>query len=192
MKIIGIYCGSFDPIHTGHAIIANILSQSGLVDELWLVVSKVSPFKTDSPPAADFHRLEMARFVAADCSNVKVSDIELGMPDPSYTIDTLSKLKESYPEYRFRLIIGGDNWKDFSKWKDADRIISEYGVIIYPRPNSDIPDNLPSGVTVVHDKPFLQISSSLIREMIKRNENVNFLLPVKVAEYIGKNKLYKN
>lgn len=189
---IGIYSGSFDPIHTGHAMVANYVAQSGGVDEVWLMVSRQNPLKEGRMPAADSHRLAMASIVADQCDRVRVSDFELSLPLPSFTYVTLCKLREKYPQHDFVLIIGSDNWYALDKWRDADKIIKEFGMIIYPRPGYDLPDVLPAGVSAV-DKgaPVALVSSTFVRDAVAKGCNVNYFVPCIVADYIKENNLYK-
>lgn len=188
---IGIFGGSFDPIHNGHAMVANYASQWLGLDEVWLMVSPLNPLKSGSRPAADFHRLAMARLVAEDCRGVKVSDFEFSRPVPSYTYSTLCALRTQYPENSFSLIIGSDNWLDFSRWRDHEKIIEEFGLYIYLRPDYPIEASLPENVRLMRNAPQAQISSTFVREAVKVGRNLNFFLPLKVFEYIMKNNLYR-
>ncbi|MDE5886103.1 MAG: nicotinate (nicotinamide) nucleotide adenylyltransferase [Muribaculaceae bacterium] len=189
---IGIYGGSFDPIHTGHAMLANYISQAGIVDELWLMVSKVNPLKTATPPASDDHRLRMASLVAEGCENVCASGFELSLPSPSFTYRTLQKLKEHYPEHTFKIIIGSDNWHEFKRWRNPDEIVREFGVIIYPRPGYEIEGKLPEGVELLEGVPTVEMSSTFVRNLIKKGKNIIYFVPRDVAEYIRRHQLYKN
>ena len=188
---IGIYGGSFDPIHTGHAIVANFVAQCNVVDEVWLMVNRRNPLKKNGTIASDSDRLEMASLVAEECCNVIVSDIELRLPTPSYTYDTLKTLKETIPDNSYMLIIGSDSLEGFHNWKNSDKIIKEFGIIVYPRPGYPLPEKEPAGFTFLNGAPEFNISSTLIREYIKDGWNVNFFLPVSVSEFIEKKKLYK-
>lgn len=188
---IGIYGGSFDPIHTGHAMLANYISQTGIIDELWLMVSKVNPLKTSTPPASDEHRLRMADLVAEGCDNVRASGFELSLPSPSFTYRTLEELREYYPEHNFKIIIGSDNWQEFKRWRNPEKIIEEFGVIIYPRPGYDIEGELPEGVKLLEGVPTVEMSSTFVRNQIKRGKNINYFVPRDVAEYIRRHELYK-
>ncbi len=188
---IGIYSGSFDPIHTGHAMVANYCAQWGGVDEVWLMVSRVNPLKAGTHPAGGDHRLKMAKLVAEGCKGVKASGFELTLPEPSYTYYTLCRLKERYPEHEFRLIIGSDNWANIGRWRNAHKIIMEFGLLIYPRPGFDIPNDPPQGVEVMGSGPTAMVSSTFIREALKEGRNVNFFLPVVVADYIKEHGLYQ-
>lgn len=189
---IGVYSGSFDPVHTGHAMVANYVAQWGGVDEVWLMVSRQNPLKEGRMPAEDCHRLAMASIVAKQCNSVKVSDFELSLPLPSFTYVTLCKLREKYPQHEFVLIIGSDNWYALDKWRDADKIIKEFGMIIYPRPRYSLPNVLPEGVLAIgNDAPVALVSSTFVRETIAKGGNVNYFVPCKVADYINENNLYK-
>lgn len=188
---IGIYGGSFDPIHTGHAMVANFVAQCNVVDEVWIMVSRKNPLKPHSTFASDKNRLEMASIVASQCKNVKVTDIEMSMPTPSYTIDTLRALQTRYPDKDFKIIIGSDNLTDFKKWKESDRILMEFGVIVYPRPGYPLIGRPPQGMVYLNGAPEFGISSSLIREYVASGWNINYFVPIPVSEYITNNKLYQ-
>ncbi len=189
---VGIFSGSFDPIHTGHAMIANYASQWLDLDEVWIIVSPLNPLKEGSRPAPDSDRLAMASIVAAECPRVRASDFEFSLPVPSYTYRTLSCLRERYPEHTFSLIIGSDNWQRFQQWRDSDKIIDEFHLYIYPRPGYDVdPVALPLSVTLMEDAPQALISSSFVRESVKEGKNLNYFLPTEVFEYILENNLYK-
>lgn len=188
---IGIYGGSFDPIHTGHAMVANFVSQCNAVDEVWLMVSRRNPMKKNETVASDEERLQMAALVAENCKNVRVSDFEMTLPSPSYTYDTLTALKIRYPEHSFRLIIGSDSFEIFHQWRNYDKIVSEFGVIVYPRPGFPLSFKQPDGFLFLNGAPEFSISSTLIREYIKDGWNVNYFVPLKVAEFIEKKKIYR-
>lgn len=189
--IIGIYGGSFDPIHTGHAMVANFIAQCNIVDEVWIMVSRQNPLKINSVYADDFHRLEMARIVAKNCKNVKVSDLEMSLPAPSYTYDTLLELKKKYPEHEFKIILGGDSLVNFHKWKNADKIQMEFGVIVYPRPGYPLDGPEPLNMKFLTGAPEFSMSSTLIREYISSGWNINYFTPIDVSKYINANHLYR-
>ena len=188
---IGIYGGSFDPIHTGHAMVANFVAQCNVVDEVWIMVSRRNPFKEHDTFASDRQRLEMAKLVAKACKNVKVTDIEMTLPVPSYTFDTLTELKKIYPFHEFKIIIGSDSFLKFPEWKKSSEILKEFGVIVYPRPGFPLPMEEPAGMTFLNGAPEFGISSSLIREYITSGWNINYFVPHCVSEYIQKHFLYK-
>ncbi len=189
---IGIFGGSFNPVHNGHGMVADMIAQSGIVDEVWLMPGRINPLKIAGPaPAPPENRLDMCRLVAGKCDNVKVSDVELHLPEPSYTYDTLKELRERYHDYKFRIIIGSDNWLCFDRWRNWREIITEFGVIVYPRPGYDVTAELPENVKIVRDIPLMEVSSTFIREAIAEGKNVNFLLPDEVIGYIKEKGLYR-
>ena len=188
---IGIYGGSFDPIHTGHAIVANFVAQCNIVDEVWIMVSRQNPLKEHSTYATDKERLEMARIVAEECKNVKVTDIEMSMPSPSFTVNTLRELKAKYPEHDFKIIIGSDSLENFKNWRNSEIILKEFGVIVYPRPGYPIPLKEPLGMKFLNGAPEFSISSSLIREYVMSEWNINYFVPTAVSQYIKEHKLYR-
>lgn len=187
---IGIYGGSFDPIHTGHAVVANFVAQCGLVDEVWITVAKQNPLKTDRVLAHENQRITMAEIVASLCSGVRVCDIEMELPHPSYTINTLNELKRRFEEYDFRLIIGSDSYRNFERWKSADEIRQNYGLIVYPRPGYPLPKDEPGNTVFLNGAPEFSISSSLIREYCKSRWNINYFVPPQIAQYIINHNLY--
>ena len=188
---IGIFGGSFNPIHIGHAILANYISQNAGLDQLWLMVTPQNPLKEDSDHRYDAHRIRMVQMVASRCENVSTSGFEFTMPQPNYTINTLDALAKKFPDDHFVIIIGGDNWAVFDKWKDYQRIIDEYGVIVYPRRGytNNVPDEYKEKVKMI-DAPLIEISSSYIREQLHEMRNMNFYLPQDVYRYILENHLY--
>ncbi len=189
---IGILGGSFNPIHTGHAILANYISQFCDIDKLWLMITPKNPLKDDSEYVSDEARIRMCDMVSERCSDVIVSAFEFSLPKPSYTIDTLNALSEKISQHQFILIIGADNWICFDKWKCPEDIISKYGVLIYPRLGYTIdPNNLPDNVKYLKDAPIVEVSSTFIRKSIRANKNMSHFLPQDVYEYIKKNSFYK-
>ncbi len=193
---IGIFGGSFDPIHNGHINLAKYVLAHTDLDEVWLMVSPLNPLKPQGYVATDEQRLEMVRLAVADTPGIRVSDFEFHLPIPSYTYKTLTELKKNYPENDFRLIIGGDNWASFDRWRNPQEILSEFGVIVYPRPGEQIP-NPSKGVTILNGAPEMPVSSTEIRSILKNGytQNVsklmlNTFLPEKVQSYIDANGLY--
>lgn len=171
-------------------MVANYCSQWGPFDEVWLMVSRMNPLKQGSNPASEMQRLEMARIVAEKCAGVKVSDFELYLPSPSYSYVTLCKLKAKYPEHDFNLIIGSDNWVNFGRWRDAHRIISEFGLVVFARPGYELPTSAIAGVTLLEGTPTAQISSTFIRDAVVKGANINGFVACDVADYIKKENLY--
>ncbi|MCM1520100.1 MAG: nicotinate (nicotinamide) nucleotide adenylyltransferase [Lachnoclostridium sp.] len=183
--------GSFNPVHTGHLMVASYIRQFTKVDEVWMLLSPLNPLKDDpSALLPDLTRLKMLELATEDVDGVEVSDIELSMPRPSYTINTLRFLSRRYPRRSFKLIIGSDNWKNFNKWRNYQEIIDNYGVIIYPRPGYELPPIYDDGVDVVN-APTCDLSSTWIRSAIARGKNLNIFLPEKVNDYIRENGLYQ-
>ncbi len=188
---IGVLGGSFNPIHIGHAILANYITQYTDIEQLWLMVSPQNPLKTQLPESYDVHRLAMAELVASKCDNVITSGLEFTLPKPSYTVNTLEVLAEKFPQHEFVLIIGADNWQNFSKWKQYDKILSEHNVMVYPRLGYDIiiPEEFKERVAKL-DSPIVEVSSTYIREQLKANRNMNYYLPQDVYRYILEKGLY--
>ena len=189
---IGIYGGSFNPIHKGHTELAASIVQQGLVDELWLLVSPLNPLKQgETSDIAEYeHRLSMARLATEDIEGVKVSDFEKNLPLPSYTITTLGELRKAYPEHEFVLVIGADNWERFPRWYHAQEIIDTYSILIYRRPECEMDETLlPLSVQVV-DTPLYDISSTEIRESVKKGRMPLKWVDRKVATYIRVHHLY--
>ena len=188
---IGIYGGSFDPIHTGHAMLANFVAQCNVVDQVWITVSRKNPLKSHHTYTSDDHRLQMALKVAENCKNVRVSNIEMQLPTPSYTYDTLCELKKLNPEHDFKVIIGSDSLINFAHWRNSEKIQKEFGLIVYPRPEYPLPQEEPEGMTFLNGAPEFGISSSLIREYIKSGWDINYFVPVAISEYIKQHNLYQ-
>lgn len=188
---VGIFSGSFDPVHIGHAMIANYLSQFCGLDEVWLMPSPLNPLKQDAPPAPLSCRMDMARIVARKCHKVVVSDFEHSLPLPSYTYRTLRALRDRYPVHDFSLVIGSDNWRDFHLWRNHDDIIREFPVIVYPRPGFEAAGEMPPGITLLGEAPQSLISSTFIRAGIAARKNMNFFLDPEVVDYIKTHSLYE-
>ena len=189
---IGIYGGSFNPIHKGHTQLAASIVAQGLVDELWLLVSPLNPLKSgEMSNIAEYeHRLKMAELATEGIEGVNVSDFERHLPLPSYTINTLGELQKAYPEHEFVLVIGADNWEQFPRWYHADEIIEKYRILIYRRPGCEIDETtLPASVQVV-DTPLYDVSSTQIRESVKKGRMMRRWLDEKVARYIKRHQLY--
>ncbi len=187
---VGIFGGSFNPVHRGHTAIAEGLVSAGLADEVWLTLSPLNPLKAGSTElAADADRLAMLRLAAEGLPGVEVCDIELSMPRPSYSVNTLRKLSELYPETRFRLVIGGDNWRVFDRWRDYETLLRDYPPIIYPRPG-EVLEGIPEGIDVCGALPLIDVSSTMVRERVAAGLQVNNLVDSKVYKYIIDHKLY--
>lgn len=175
-KKVGIFGGSFNPIHTGHIALAKSLCQQAGLDEVWLMVSPMNPFKKEATDLlTDKLRLEMAEQAIADEPKLKACDYEFHMPKPSYTWHTLQALNQDFPHVSFTLLIGGDNWASFDKWFQHEDILSHYPIVVYPRKGCDI-GKVPSGVTIV-ETPLLNISSTEIRQRIKEGKSIHGMVP---------------
>ena len=189
---IGIFGGSFDPIHIGHAIIAQHIISSGAVDRLWFMVSPVNPLKAGRERnVTDTDRLRMVEMVSRPMEGVETSAFEFTMPRPSYTIDTLNALQAKFPDDEFYLITGGDNWQIFNRWRNSDEILAKYHLLIYPRLGYEvvIPDELKERVALV-DAPIIEISSTEIRELLANGQSVRYLVPDEVLAFIEQKNLY--
>ena len=180
-QTIGIFGGSFNPVHIGHMMLASYLTQWGYVDEVWLTLSPLNPLKDAAELLPDIKRLAMLSIAAKGAE---------AMPKPSYTIDTLRVLAERYPEYRFKLIIGSDNWQIFDRWRSAQQILDDFGVLVYLRPGYPVDKRHIDGMEVV-DAPMAHVSSTFIRQAIAKGRNMNYFLPAGVYKYILDNKLYR-
>lgn len=188
-ETIGILGGSFNPVHIGHLILAQYVREWGYADKVWLMLSPQNPLKGSSNLMSDMKRLAMLNKSTRNAEGIETCDIELSMPRPSYTINTLDTLAHRYPAKQFKLIIGSDNWAIFNKWKDWERILSDYGVLVYPRLGYPIEDSDTPGMTAI-SAPVIDISSTFVRKAIAEGRDMNFFLPPEVFRYIQDNKLY--
>lgn len=187
---IGLFFGSFNPIHIGHMIIANIVYETTDVSQVWFIVSPQNPFKKNKNLLHEFDRIDLVESAIVDDYYFKASNIEFEMPKPSYTIDTLTVLAEKYPEHNFSLIIGSDNLSIFPKWKNHDQILENFKLIVYPRPNTkESPIMSHKNVKMV-DAPEMEISATLIRKMIRDGKSIKYLVPDSVARKIQGKKLF--
>ncbi|MDE6694082.1 MAG: nicotinate-nucleotide adenylyltransferase [Muribaculaceae bacterium] len=189
MEKIGILGGSFNPVHIGHIMVAVYLTQWKIVDKVWLTLSPQNPLKDFDTLIPDLKRLEMLKIACRNVENVEICDIELSMPRPSFTIDTLKYLSKRYRNKQFKLVIGSDNWNAFDHWKNGDEILEDFGVIVYPRPGKEIKNQFVDGMDVVHS-PSIDLSSTFIRQAILKGKDISCYLPVGVYDYIKSNNLY--
>lgn len=188
---IGLFFGSFNPIHIGHLIIANFMATQTDLDEIWIVVSPQNPLKQKSSLARDQDRLHLVRIAIEDNPALRVTDIEFRLPKPSYTIDTLTVLKERHPEYLFSLIMGGDNLSTFHKWKNYELLLRNHKIYVYKRPEYDLGELADHPAVLLFDAPLMNISASYIRNCIKENKSVRYLVPEPVYEYLSTSNLYR-
>lgn len=189
--LTGLFFGSFNPVHSGHLMIASYMAEFAGLRQVWFVVSPHNPLKEKSTLLADRHRLFMVNLAIEDDTRLRSSDIEFRLPRPSYTIDTLTYLSEKYPKKEFVLIAGSDNLPAFHKWKNYEALLDQYKLFVYPRPGAPASrfDDHPSIVRV--DAPLITVSSSFIREGIREGKDMRYFLPEKVWKYIGEMNFYK-
>lgn len=181
---IGLFFGTFNPIHIGHLIIANHLVEYTYIDQVWFVVSPQNPFKTGNNLLNEYQRLELVRLAIEDDIRFKASDIEFTMPRPSYTIHTLLVLEEKYPSHKFNLIIGSDNLKSLNKWKNYEQILQNYKLLVYPRPGGEGHNLLRHRNVKTVNAPLMEISSTYVRRNIKNKKEIRYVVPERVREEI--------
>ncbi len=191
MSHIGLFFGSFNPVHVGHMIIANYMVEYTDLDELWMVLSPQNPFKSQKSLAKDYDRLHLLNLAIGEHQHIRSSNVEFGLPRPSYTIDTLSYLKEKYPQKRFSLIMGGDNLHSFHKWKNYELILQNHHIYVYKRGNSDQYDLGDHPNVSFADAPMLDISASYLRKNLKEDKSIQYLVTEEVFEYLKINNIYK-
>jgi nicotinate-nucleotide adenylyltransferase len=187
---IGLYFGSFNPIHTGHLIVASFVANHTDMQQVWFVVSPQNPLKPSSVLLNEYHRLHLVRLAVEDDLRLKASEVEFKLPRPSYTIDTLTYLKEKYPQHEFSIVMGSDSFQNLSKWKNFEQLVKNYAFIIYKRPGFEIKDYPGAAVTILN-APLLQLSATEIRDNIKSGKSIRYLVPDKVRDEIEQNSYYK-
>ena len=191
---VGLFFGSFNPIHMGHLIIANVMAETTDLGEVWFVVTPQNPHKKNSSLLHEFDRFDLVESAIADNYKLKATDIEFHMPKPSYTVDTLAYLTDKHPDKEFKLIIGEDNLKTFHRWKNHSSVIENYGLYVYPRPylkGEEIDPVYKDDPNVeIVQAPSIDISATMIREMIKEGRSVRYLVPDSVIDLIKIRKLY--
>lgn len=197
---IGLFFGTFNPIHVGHLILANFMAQLPEIDEVWFVVTPRNPFKSKETLLEDIHRLALVREAVESNLRLKASNIEFGLPQPNYTVDTLAFLSEKYPEKNFTLIMGEDNLRGFHKWKNYETVLQYYHILVYPRVythNEQVEQSETTKELLRHphvkmvDAPLMKISSSMIREMIAEGKDVQYILSPEVFKYVDEMNFYK-
>ncbi|CAN5823945.1 nicotinate (nicotinamide) nucleotide adenylyltransferase [soil metagenome] len=187
---IGLYFGSFNPVHVGHLIIANHVINNTDIDQLWFVVSPQNPFKPSSSLLNEYHRLHLVKSAIEGENKLKASNIEFSLPKPSYTVDTLAYMKEKYAQHQFAIIMGSDSFCNLSKWKNYENIIKHHQLYIYEREGFPITNSIEADITILK-APILQISSTKIREMIKEGKSIRYLVTDIVKEEIEANNYYR-
>jgi nicotinate-nucleotide adenylyltransferase len=202
---VGLYFGTFNPIHVGHLVIANFMAEYTDLDQVWLVVTPQNPLKDKSTLLADFHRLALVKVAIDDNPKLRASDIEFNLPKPSYTITTLTYLREKYPNDSFSLIMGEDNLRTFHKWFNHEVILEKHKIYVYPRVltmqeelevvamSADLINDYKShnNVEFCEDAPVMKVSSSFIRQSIKEGKDVRYLLTEPVRKYVDEMNFYK-
>jgi len=190
---IGLFFGSFNPIHIGHLIIANHMVEYSDLDEVWMVVTPHNPFKKKNSLLDNHHRLQLVMRATEDYPKLKASNIEFGLAQPNYTINTLVHLEEKFPQHHFNLIMGLDNLNSFKKWKNYERIIDKHELYVYPRISKDISDSdllIHKNVHII-EAPVVEISSTFIRRAIKEKKNIRALMPDSAWRYLDEMNFYK-
>ena len=186
---IGLFFGSFNPIHTGHLIISAYITNF-FTDKVWFVVSPQNPFKKNTELLGINERLLLVESAIKNNKKLEISKVELSLPIPSYTIDTLTQLKKVHPEHEYFIVMGSDNFLNITKWKSSDILLKDYKFLIYERPGFIINyNNLPTNIKII-DAPFVNISSTDIRKLIKANKSIGYLVPDSVLKLIANNKFY--
>ncbi|MEO6548216.1 MAG: nicotinate (nicotinamide) nucleotide adenylyltransferase [Ferruginibacter sp.] len=187
---IGLYFGSFNPVHIGHLIIANHIINNSDLQQVWLVVSPHNPLKNSNSLLNEYHRLHLIQASIEGETRLKASNIEFHLPKPSYTVDTLAYLKEKYPQHQFAIIMGSDSFCNLNKWKNYEVIVKGYPLYIYERQGFKIENDLKADLNIVK-APLLQISSTHIRELIRQGKSIRYMVPDIVKEEIERNNYYK-
>ncbi len=187
---IGLYFGSFNPVHNGHMVIAGYMAEFTDLDQVWFVVSPQNPLKQPGSLLNEYQRLFLVNIAIEDNNSFKASDVEFKLPRPSYTIDTLTYLEEKYPEDNFSIIMGSDSFSNIYKWKNYEKITGNHKIIVYKRPGFNI-EAATENVEVLKDVPLLEISATNIRNLLKSGKSAKYLLPDSVLDEIEKSRFYK-
>ena len=187
---IGLYFGSFNPVHTGHLIIASFVADHTDVNQVWLVVSPQNPLKSSAGLLNEYQRLHLVRLAVEGDRRLKASDVEFRLPKPSYTIDTLTYLEEKYPGDTFEIILGSDSFQNLPKWKNAQRLIEKYAFIIYKRPGFEIVENFGASIKILQ-APMIDISATFIRSLISSGKSARYYIPESVWEEIEAGGYYR-
>ena len=188
---VGLFFGSFNPIHIGHLVIANHFVEFGDLDEVWLVVSPHNPHKKKASLANNYDRLNLVNLAIENNLKLRASNIEFSLPQPSYTIDTLTYLSEKYPNKSFTLLMGGDNLSTLHKWKNYELILRDYSIFVYQRPEYDLGELQHHENVSIFEAPLMSISASFIRKSIKAGKSIRYLVPDTVLEYIENSRMYR-
>lgn len=189
---IGLYFGSFNPVHTGHLIIASHILQHTGVQQVWFVVSPQNPQKKSATLLNEYHRLYLVQLAVEGSTDLRASDVEFHLPRPSFTIDTLTYLQEKYPMHQFSVIMGSDSFQNLRSWKNYAQILQHYQVIVYQRPGFEIDPEEKNPNIIILKAPLLEISSTHIRESIREGKSIRYLVPDSVMNEIERNSYYKS
>ncbi len=187
---IGLYFGSFNPIHIGHLILASYVANHAGMQQVWFVVSPQNPLKASAVLLNEYHRLHLVHLAVENDPRLRASDVEFKLPRPSYTIDTLTYLQEKYPQHSFSIIMGSDSFQNLPRWKNFELLVKNYPFIVYKRQGFDVKEDWNASVIILN-APMLQISATEIRENIKTGKTIRYLVPEKVREEIEQNGYYK-
>lgn len=198
MRRVGLYFGTFNPIHIGHLVIANFMAHHTDLDEVWIVVTPHNPLKERAELMPDEHRLQMVRLAILDNSRLFASDIEFDLPQPNYTINTLDHLRETHPDTEFVLIMGEDNLRSLHKWREYQRLCANYDLFVYPRDTTEgesengVDAEVNQARITLVDAPMIRISSTFLRNAIRDRKDIRYLVPDEVINYISNNYLYES
>lgn len=188
---VGLYFGSFNPVHNGHLIIANHVLNETDINKVWFILSPQNPFKNSSSLLNSYDRLHLLNKAVENDNRMKALDIEFHLPKPSYTATTLSYLKDKYPKHEFVIIMGSDSFQNLGNWKNSESIIANYPLIIYKRPGFEILNNLNAQIQIM-DAPLLEISATYIRELVKKNKSIKYLVPENIEQEVQSNRFYNS
>lgn len=188
---VGLYFGSFNPIHHGHLIIANYMVQQTPLDQVWFVVSPQNPFKPSGILLNEYHRLALVQIAIEGEAKLKATDIEFRLPKPSYTVTTLAYLQEKYPTHEFAIIMGSDSFENLPRWKNYEHILANYPIYVYKRPNHEVTNTFEQASVTILKAPLLEISATHIRKNIKESKSIRYLVPDSVKEEIERNSYYR-
>lgn len=186
---IGLYFGSFNPVHIGHLIIANHVVNHTEVDKVWFVVSPHNPLKEAHSLLNEYDRLHILNLAIEDNNKFRGSNVEFHLPKPSYTIDTLTYLSEKFPLERFSVVMGSDSFQNIHRWKNFEQLVENYSIIIYNRPGFEVKERYGADLTIL-DAPLLDVSSTFVRKQLKEKKSIKYLVPTNVEEYLVANKYY--
>ncbi len=187
---IGLYFGSFNPVHVAHLIIANHILNETDIEKIWFIVSPQNPFKTSSNLLNEYHRLHLVKLAIENDNRMKASDIEFSLPKPSYTTNTLAYLKEKHPEHAFCIIMGSDSFQNLNQWKNYGVIVKNHPIYVYRRPGFEMENGVNANLTIV-EAPLLQLSATQIRKYVKEGKSIRYLVTEAVREEIEKGGYYR-